>query len=167
MIIEKEINEENLYISKNFTKNGIINENKIIEQINSAKNRDNNEIFLDGKNLLPLIVFQYGNKNGDKFKCPVFSQKNVLQGLISIFEVYIKQLNDKDLSSVQLVYFCLNVLIFIRNSPEFSQKEDVFSVVKIILYNFLDKVFLFKHEIESKTENKNNGIMKMEENNTK
>ena len=139
-----ENNSKFVYVTYNFTKNGIIKENEIIKKVNENKGRKTLTINTGSQNkktLKPKIKY-----NGDKFKyeCFVVSQEQILNDLGKLYDDYINELDDSKLDNKtnnKIIFeACLNILIFIRNSKDFKDKDDIIDAINIIFNIYLDKI---------------------------
>ena len=139
-----ENNSKFVYVTYNFTKNGIIKENEIIKKVNENKSRKTLTINTGSQNkktLKPKIKY-----NGDKFKyeCFVVSQEQILNDLGKLYDEYINELDDSKLDNKtnnKIIFeACLNILIFIRNSEDFKDKDDIIDAINIIFNIYLDKI---------------------------
>jgi hypothetical protein len=136
---EDEIDEENLYIFHNFTSNKFIKEKEIVNAFN--KNNDNiqNDINVDNELLTPKIRF---NNGIHKIESLFYSQKLLLNYLIIEYNNYIVDLDEKKLKNKIILDACLNILIFMRNSEEFEEKDEIKEAVKNIFYVFMNQLYI-------------------------
>ena len=145
---EDEINEENLYIFHNFTSNRFVKEEEIVKSINEQKNSNQNDVILDGEILTPKIRF---NNGIHKIESLFYSQKVLLDYLILEYNNYIVDLDEKKLKTKIILDACLNIFIFMRNSDEFEEKDDIKEAVKNIFYIFMNQLYI----LNSKYSNNN------------
>ena len=134
-----EIDEENLYIFHNFTPNRFVNEKEIVNLINKQNNINQNDVILDEDILTPRIRF---NNGIHKIESLFYSQKVLLDFLIIEYNKYIVDLDEKKLKTKIILDACLNILIFMRNSEEFEEKDEIKEAVKNIFYIFMNQLYI-------------------------
>ena len=131
-----DITNKNLYITHNFSAYKVYKEKEIVEKINKSNNSSNFFISIDGNDLMqPKIKFNNGTYSFNSF---FYTQKLLLLTLVEEYNNYIVDMNWENLRSKIILDACLNVFIFMRNSPEFTGKSDIFGMVKVIFYIFLN-----------------------------
>jgi hypothetical protein len=138
---EEEINEENLYIFHNFTPNKFVKEKDIVDSINDWNNINNYEVIVDGYSVMPKIRF---NNGIHKIESLFYSQKLLLNYLVIEYNNYIVDLDEKKLKNKLILDACLNIFIFIRNSKEFEEKDEIKEAVKNIFYVFMNQLYILK-----------------------
>ena len=136
---EEEINEENLYIFHNFTPNKFIKEKDIVNLINDQNNFNNYEVIVDDHSVMPKIRF---NNGIHKIESLFYSQKLLLNYLIIEYNNYIVDLDEKKLKNKLILDACLNIFIFMRNSDEFEEKDEIKEAVKNIFYIFMNQLYI-------------------------
>ena len=136
---EEEINEENLYIFHNFTPNKFVKENDIVDLINDHDNINNYEVAVDDHSVLPKIRF---NNGIHKIESLFYSQKLLLNYLILEYNKYIEDLDEKKLNNKLILDACLNIFIFMRNSKEFEEKDEIKEALKNIFYVFMNQLYI-------------------------
>ena len=137
---EAQISPNNLYVYHNFTKDRFISEREILIAINKYKQIDQVEVYLkNGESIMPKIRFNNGIHSIDSF---FISQKLLLESLISEYNKYIEDLDDNKLGAKIILDACLNILIFMRNSEEFEEKDDIKEAVKNIFYIFMNQLYI-------------------------
>ena len=136
---EEEINEENLYIFHNFTPNKFIKEKDIVFLINDQNNFNNYEVIVDDHSVMPKIRF---NNGIHKIESLFYSQKLLLNYLIIEYNNYIVDLDEKKLKNKLILDACLNIFIFMRNSDEFEEKDEIKEAVKNIFYIFMNQLYI-------------------------
>jgi len=136
---EEEINEENLYIFHNFTPDKFIKEKDIVKLFNDENNNNNYDIIIEGYSLMPKIRF---NNGIHKIESLIYSQKLLLDYLIMEYNNYIVNLDEKKLKTKVILDACLNIFIFMRNSEEFEEKDEIKEAVKNIFYIFMNQLYI-------------------------
>ena len=136
---EEEINEENLYIFHNFTPNKFIKEKDIVNLINDQNNFNNYEVIVDDHSVMPKIRF---NNGIHKIESLFYSQKLLLNYLIIEYNNYIVDLDEKKLKNKLILDACLNIFIFMRNSDEFEEKDEIKEAIKNIFYIFMNQLYI-------------------------
>ena len=136
---EEEINEENLYIFHNFTPDKFIKEKDIVKLFNDENNNNNYDIIVEGYSLMPKIRF---NNGIHKIESLIYSQKLLLDYLIMEYNNYIVNLDEKKLKTKVILDACLNIFIFMRNSEEFEEKDEIKEAVKNIFYIFMNQLYI-------------------------
>ena len=136
---EEEINEENLYIFHNFTPNKFIKEKDIVDLINDPNNNNCYDVIMEGHSLMPKIRF---NNGIHKIESLFYSQKLLLNYLVVEYNNYIVDLDEKKLKTKIILDACLNIFIFMRNSEEFEEKDEIKEAVKNIFYVFMNQLYI-------------------------
>jgi len=136
---ENDIDEENLYIYHNFTPDRFVKEEEIVDNINKQNNQHINEVILDDVSLKPKIRFNNGIHKIESF---FFKQKYLLDCLIKEYNKYIKDLDEKKLDTNVILDACLNIFIFMRNSEQFIEKDEIKNVVNNIFYIFMNQLYI-------------------------
>ena len=143
-LIEDDITYKNLYVTHNFSAYKVYKEKEIVEKINASKNSSNFFISIDGNDLMkPKIKFNNGKYSFNSF---FYTQKLLLLTLVEEYKNYIVDMNEENLRAKIILDACLNIFIFMRNSKEFIGKSDIFGMVKVIFYIFLNHFHSMKIE---------------------
>ena len=133
---EDDITCKNLYITHNFSSTKFFKEKEILEKINDPKENSKFFISVDGaQSLQPKIKFNNGVNSFNSF---FYSQKLLLLNLVEEYQNYIVDMNENNLRPNIILDACLNTFIFMRNSKEFTDKSDIYLMVKVIFYIFLN-----------------------------
>ena len=136
---EDEITNKNLYITYNFSAVKVYKEKEIVEIINNYDNSSKFFVSIDGNDLMqPKIKFNNGIHSFNSF---FYSQKLVLLSLVEEYQNFIIDLSGDKLRPKIILDACLNILIFMRNSKDFTDKSDIFAMMKNIFYIFLNRFF--------------------------
>ena len=80
----------------------------------------------------------------------------MLESLIKEYELYIENLDDSKLNSKIILDSCLNIFLYMRNTPEFEGMDDIFETLKTIFYIFLNRLFILKSQKEKIERQKQN-----------
>ena len=133
---EIKITEENLYIYNNFSSMKFYNEKYIVKKVNDLQT----EKFLVKYNgivnmVLPIIRFWKNKK--EKIDTIFMSQKQIYIKLSLEYKNFIEHLDIKKLNKKNILYSCLNIFIFMRNSKIFEELEEVINIMENIFYIFL------------------------------
>ena len=141
---EDDITYKNLYITHNFTANKVYKEREIVKKINRSKKSNNFFNSIDGNDLMqPKIKFNNGRHSFNSF---FYTQKLLLLTLVEEYNNYIVDMNEANLRAKIILDACLNIFIFMRNSKAFIDKSDIFGMVKVIFYIFLNHFHSMKME---------------------
>ena len=139
-----ENNAKFVYITYNFTRNGFLKEDEIIKKINESKGKKSLIINTGTQNkkiLKPKIKF---DDSKFKYECLIFTQEQILDDLGKIYDEYINDLDDSKLNNkinIKIIFeACLNILIFIRNTEDFKNKDDIIDTINIIFNIYLEKI---------------------------
>lgn len=135
------ITRKNLYVKYNFTFDRFVKENEILSIINEPTNKTRYYINIDDKKVTPKIKFDNGIHS---FESNLFSQKYLLSILVEEYQNYIEDLDENNLNSQTIMDACVNTFLFIRNSQEFINKDDIYQMVKNIFYIFLNHFIVKK-----------------------
>jgi hypothetical protein len=131
--VKKELNTNNLYVCYNFTKNGTITEETIINEINNYpinyESKFKNSIF-------PKVKFRMGKRI---IECEIFSQLKILDMLTKEYNLFNKDLDTKKINSKILLEATMNIFLFIRNDNELKIKSEVIEILNIIFYIYFEK----------------------------
>jgi hypothetical protein len=139
---EDEITNRNLYVTHNFNKMKVYKEKEIVEKINEPNNSKDFFITFDGSDSMqPKIKFNNGRHTLISF---FYSQKLLLLSLVEEYQRFIVDTNEEVLKPKIILDACLNIFIFMRNSKDFTDKSDIFEMVKVIFYIFLN----YFHKVE-------------------
>jgi hypothetical protein len=145
--VKKELNTNNLYVCYNFTKNGTITEETIINEINNYpinyESKFKNSIF-------PKVKFRMGKRI---IECEIFSQLKILDMLTKEYNLFNKDLDIEKINSKILFYASINIFIFIRNNKDLSDKYEIIDIIKTIFYIYLEKYI--EKETKEKKEKEN------------
>ena len=144
---KKELNYNNLYVCYNFTRNGTINENDIINELNNDYERYRNK-FNNG--CMPKIRYRMGKII---IEVEIYSQLEILKMLTKEYNLFNKDLNIDKINSQILLYATINIFIFIRNNPDLSAKSEIVDILNAIFYIYLDK-YIQKQIKENKEKEK-------------
>ena len=148
---EKDITYKNLYIFKNFNSQKFFGEKAIVDFVNKTNKF---ELMTNTKEkILPQIRFYNGIHKIESF---FISQKDMLESLIKEYELYIENLDDSKLNSKIILDSCLNIFLYMRNTPEFEGMDDIFETLKTIFYIFLNRLFILKSQKEKIERQKQN-----------
>ena len=139
------IDQNNLYICYNFTRNGTISEEKIVNEINKDIEKFN-QMF--SKNIKPKIIYKMGEHI---IESQIYPQKELLKMLTNEYNLFNKDLDTKKISSKIMVYACMNTFIFMRNNKENNSGEDFIKIIEII-FNIYLKKYLEEKEAKDKEE---------------
>ena len=144
---KKEVNSKNLYLCYNFTRNGTITEETIIQDIN-----DNIKEFKKQfeKSVIPKIKFRFGK---NIVESELFSQFQILEMLTKEYNLFNKDLDIEKINSKILFYASINIFIFIRNNKDLSDKYEIIDIIKTIFYIYLEKYI--EKETKEKKEKEN------------
>jgi len=139
---DSDITRKNLYVKYNFTFDRFVKENEILSIINDPTNKTGYYIIVDeNKRVTPKIKFDNGIHS---FESNLFSQKSLLSNLVDEYQNYIEDLDENNLRSQTIMDACVNTFLFIRNSEDFINKSDIYQMVKVIFYIFLNHFIVKK-----------------------
>ena len=140
-----------MYIFKNFNSQKFFGEKAIVDFVNKTNKF---ELMTNTKEkILPQIRFYNGIHKIESF---FISQKDMLESLIKEYELYIENLDDSKLNSKIILDSCLNIFLYMRNTPEFEGMDDIFETLKTIFYIFLNRLFILKSQKEKIERQKQN-----------
>ena len=132
--LEFTITEKNLHIHHNFTSNRFLSENYIVNTVNE-KNKGffqiPNENFLI---ITPKIRFVENQK--DFIDCVFVCQKDLNQKIIEEYNKYIENLDFSQVNKYYICEACMNIFIFLRNSENFKNYDDILKIMENIFYIF-------------------------------
>ena len=148
--IKRELNPNNLYICYNFTRNGTIKEETIINEINNDKK--NYEIKFQNS-IFPKIKFRMGKKI---IESEIYSQLKILDMLTKEYNLFNKDLDTKKINAKILLEASMNIFLFIRNNKEFKGKTEVIDILNTIFFSYLEKYFDDINRKEREKEEKGN-----------
>ena len=132
------LTRRNLFVCYNCIRNRFIKEDQIINIINDSNNKDDT-IKIDGYELKPRI--KYIKSKSSNIKGSIFySQTSMLYKLIGVYNKYIVDFDESHVEYELLVDTCANILIYMRNCNEFTDKDEIKDIVEIILFLFLNKL---------------------------
>ena len=133
----KKITEKNLYSIYNFSTMKLFDEKFIIRKINQSQKGYFDFLYNDKVEIVsPKIRFVKDNK--DKFESIFISQKELLDILRENYENYIKTLNINELNKNNILFACLNILIYLRNEEKFQDLEEIRKIMEKIFFVFLN-----------------------------
>ena len=133
----KKITEKNLYTIYNFSSMKFFDEKFIIRKINQSQKGYFDFLYNDKVEIVsPKIRFVKDNK--DKFESIFISQKELLDILRENYEHYIKTLNINELNKNNILFACLNILIYLRNEEKFQDLEEIRKIMEKIFFVFLN-----------------------------
>ena len=146
---EEEISEQNLYMFNNFSYKRFYLEKEVVEYVNKT---NQSEVFTKHGTVNPMIRFDNGIHKIESF---VLSQREILYSLIKNYESYLETLDDSKMSSMVILDSCLNIFIYMRNNEEFEGMDDIFDILKIIFYTFMNQLLIMKLNKEKSFNEKN------------
>ena len=127
---KEELTKKNLFLSYNFTKKRTVNEKEILEKIN-----EDISINIQNELIRPKIKYNNNILKVDSFFYP---QTSLITQLIKEYNKFIVDLNEANMNYELLINTCLNILIYMRNSKEFDNRE-IKEFVEDIFFLFLNK----------------------------
>ena len=134
-LIEKNENEKitkiNLYPIYNFTNKKIMTENEILDVIEKESYKKDTKTKFH-----PKIRFQ---NNISKIQADFFRQFEILNKLVNTYNNFITDLDEKNLDYKIVLDCCMNILIYIRNSDDFRNLNEIINFVEVIFFLFLNK----------------------------
>jgi hypothetical protein len=130
------LNKANILTCYNFSSKRIFNEKEIVDLINDKLNNDESSIMVGNETIQPRIRIINSDK---KIKTYFYSQTSLLTQLINVYNAYVIDLNESHIGPVIMIHSCLNILVYMRNSSEFSDKNEIKEIVEVILFIFLNK----------------------------
>ena len=130
------LNKVNILTCYNFNSKRIFNEKEIIDLVNDKNNKDDSSIMIDNETIQPRIRIINSDK---KLITYFYSQTSLLAQLINVYNAYMTDLDESHIGPIVMIHCCLNILVYMRNSPEFSDKKEIKEIVEIILFLFLNK----------------------------
>ena len=130
------LNKDNILTCYNFTSKRIFRENEIIDLVNDKHNNEDLSIRIGNESIQPKIKLINIDKKIQSF---FFSQTSLLTQLINMYNQYVIDLNENHIGPIIMIHCCLNILVYMRNSSEFSDKDDIKDIVEVILFIFLNK----------------------------
>jgi hypothetical protein len=135
----KKINENNLYLCYNFTHDGIISEKEILKEINENKEFKNK--FKNRKT--PIIKYRMGKI---MIESEIYSQKKILEMLTKEYNSFNEHLDSNAINSKIILDAAMNIYIFTRNIINYE--SEIFDILRVIFFIYLDKYLLGKQEKE-------------------
>ena len=135
---QKQINEKtekNLIVRYNFTREGIVSANIIVDEINNDIDKYNTRF---NKKSYPKIYFEMGK---NVIKSDIYPQVEILDKLTMEYNKFNKDLDTTKINSEILLHCCLNIFLFLRNNPgnEKGIKTEVKDILRSIFYVYLKK----------------------------
>jgi hypothetical protein len=130
------LNKANILTCYNFSSKRIFNEKEIVDLINDKLNNDESSIMVGNETIQPRIRIINSDK---KINTYFYSQTSLLTQLINVYNAYVIDLNESHIGPVIMIHSCLNILVYMRNSSEFSDKNEIKEIVEVILFIFLNK----------------------------
>ena len=131
--IKKEINEKNLYVCYNFTRDGVISEKDIVYEIN------NNDVDFKKKfknNIIPKIKFKKGK---NIIESEIYPQIKILEMLTKEYNLFNKDLDISKIDSKILIYASMNIFVFIRNNKDAICKSEILEILNAIFYIYFER----------------------------
>ena len=125
--IEFDDNFNFIYICKNFTRDKIYKEDKILKKVNELNNKNKNSTFIlgkkNGKILKPKVKFSNGRI---KYEFDIYSQMKIFDILSSEYIIYISSnLDNNFLNAEELFPICLNIILYFKNMKNFEGKDEI------------------------------------------
>ena len=130
------LNKANILTCYNFNSKRIFNEKEIVELVNDKLNNDDSSIMVDNESIQPRIRIINCDK---KIETYFYSQTSMLTQLINVYNAYVIDLDESHVGPIIMIHSCLNILVYMRNSSEFSDKNEIKEIVEAILFLFLNK----------------------------
>ena len=131
-----EIKNDEVYVYYNFNKNEFFKEGSLMRIINSKEERKKNDSKDNKKKIVPKIRYQ--NKSF-KIESLLHTQKFMLTELIKTYNKYVLDYNEDKIFYKLILDSCLNIFIYIRNSPKFSKISEIKEIIGVIFGIFLNK----------------------------
>ena len=130
------LNKANILTCYNFNSKRTFNEKEIVDLVNDKLNNDDSTIMVDNEPIQPRIRIINCDK---KIKSYFYSQTSLLTQLINVYNSYVIDLDERHIGPIIMIHSCLNILVYMRNSSEFSDKNEIKEIVEVILFLFLNK----------------------------
>ena len=134
---EQKINDNNLYIIYNFSSNQFYKEKDVIEKINLAQESIFHiKVGEKEESISPKIRFNKNNK--EKNESLIISQQKMFDTLKEQYDTFYENLDINKLNKNNIMYSCLNILIFMRNDEKFQNEEllEIWKVIENIFFIF-------------------------------
>ena len=137
---EQKINDNKLFIMYNFTSAQFYQEKDVINKVNLVQN-SNFYINVEGKEEVVTPRIRFNKNNNEKKESLVMSQQNILDTLKKEYDAFYKDLDITQLNKNNIIYICLNILIFMKNEEKFKNSElsEIWNVVENIYFIFSEK----------------------------
>ena len=138
---EPKINDNKLYIIYNFTSAQFYKEKDVINRINLCKDSTYN-INVGGKEEVVTPKIRFNKNNNEKKESLIISQQKMLDMLKEEYDAFYENLDVKQLNkNNNIIYVCLNILIFMKNEAKFKNEEllEIWNVIETIFFIFSEK----------------------------
>ena len=137
---EQKINDNKLFIMYNFTSAQFYQEKDVINKVNLVQN-SNFYINVEGKEEVVTPRIRFNKNNNEKKESLVMSQQNILDTLKKEYDAFYENLDITQLNKNNIIYICLNILIFMKNEEKFKNSElsEIWNVVENIFFIFSEK----------------------------
>jgi hypothetical protein len=125
--------KELLYLCYNFTRNGVLKEKNIINDVNN-----NYESFCKGfqDRIMPKIKINIGKT---LIESEIYPQLKLLEMLTKEYNIFNKDLDKKKIDPKIMIDACLNIFLFIKNDIVFESKSEIDETLNAIFYIFYEK----------------------------
>jgi hypothetical protein len=122
-----------LYLCYNFTRNGVLKEKNIINDVNN-----NYESFCKTfqDRVLPKIKINIGKT---LIESEIYPQLKLLEMLTKEYNIFNKDLDKNKIDSKIMIDACLNIFLFIKNDIVFEFKSEIDETLNAIFYIFYEK----------------------------
>ena len=131
--IKKEINDKNLFVCYNFTRDGTISEKDIVYEINN-NDEDFKKKFKN--NIIPKIKFIMGK---NIIESEIYPQIKILEMLTKEYNLFNKDLDISKINSKILLYASMNIFVFIRNNKDAICKSEILEILNAIFYIYFER----------------------------
>ena len=148
--------KELLYLCYNFTRNGVLKDKNIINDVNN-----NYESFCKGfkDRILPKIKINIGKT---LIESEIYPQLKLLEMLTKEYNIFNKDLDKKKIDPKIMIDACLNVFLFIKNDKAFESKSEIDETLNAIFYIFYEKYCRELREKKKQKEKKEQNEIKNE-----
>ena len=121
--------KELLYLCYNFTRNGVLKEKNIINDVNN-----NYDSFCKGfqDRIMPKIKINIGKT---LIESEIYPQLKLLEMLTKEYNIFNKDLDKKKIDSKIMIDACLNIFLFIKNDIAFESKSEIDETLNAIFYS--------------------------------
>ena len=120
-----------LYSIYNFNYKKFMTEKEILNTLKNESYKKDSKIEFH-----PKIRFQ---NNKLKIETDYFRQVKILDELVKVYNVFIKDLDEEKLKYKIVLDCCMNILIYIRNIDDFKNLTEINVFVEMIFFLFLNK----------------------------